>query len=414
MKRHSGRRLKREHWVVAGLAGSAAIALASPARAQVNPEAMDRSSIRPGARALGMGGAYLLGAGDPAAAIWNPAAIARSHSSGLATSLTARTDNVDFDDIRKLANSVSDLTDQAELNNPGSNDVAAVQGAFNDLYNLARDAGATPGGAPARLRVSLEPMLALSVGHFGILGYSGGFGDVQLGVTGTTAGTRTVTANGSALALSTVAIPYGRSFKTSKGADIGTFGVSAKLTRGDFAAANFTAPEGVNPATGVVGDITGRTFDSANDTAFDLDLGYISPAFPKLYGAHAAVVVRNVLSPRFNFLTPTQVNGIAVAPTPFTVRQKPQVDLGIGVQKIGVLPLTVAAELHNLTGANGGDLSLHVGAEYRLTRLLALRAGVDDGNLVGGLGLRLGPAQLDLAIGANVQERIAIGLSSSF
>ncbi len=409
------RKMKRELLALTGLACGLMATLAPAANAQVNPQTIDRSTIRPGARALGMGGAYLLGGGDAAASIYNPANIASSHSTGISTSVATRTDNVDFSDTLKLFDSISDLGDQADLGGSGSNDVATVQGSFNDLYNIARDAGATPGGLPARVRASAVPMLGISAGGFGITAYSGIFTDAQLAVSGVAPGSRGVTTNGSVLALSTLAIPYGRSFKTSKGADIGTFGISAKLMRGDFAAARLLATEGVNPQTGVLGDVTGATFARDDDTAFDLDLGYISPAFPKLYGARAAVVVRNVLSPSFDFLAPTQVNGVPVASTPFNVRQKPQLDLGVAVPKIGLLPLTVAAELHNVTGANSGDLSFHVGAEYRLNRLLALRAGVDDGELVGGLGFNIGSStRLDLAIGANLKERVAIGFSAGF
>ena len=364
---------------------------------------------------MGMGGAYLLGNGDAAASIYNPANIARSSSKGISLSGAARTDNLKFSDASNLVNSIADLGDQADLGGSGFNDVAAVQGSFNDLYNIARDAGATPNGlSTARVRASAAPLLGLSLGHFGVMLSSSDFAEAQLITTGALPGSRAVTTNASVLALSTLSVPYGRSIQTGKGRDIGTFGVAAKLTRGDFAAARLLATEGTNPQTGVVGDVTGATFGNDNQTAFDLDLGYISPAFPKLYGARAAVVVRNVLSPRFDFLSPTRVNGVPVASTPFSVRQRPQIDLGLAAPQIKLLPLTVAAELHNLTGENGGDLSFHLGAEYRLNNRFAFRAGVDDGDIVGGLGVNFGSTRLDFAVGANLQDRLAIGLNSSF
>ncbi len=405
------RNLKLEMLALTGLAG---LAMASVASAQVDPSTIDRSTIRPGARALGMGGAYLLGSGDAAASIYNPANIAGSSSKGISLSGAARTDNLGFSEAANLVNSISDLGDQADLGGLSFNDVAAVQGSFNDLYNIARNAGATPGGATARVRASAAPLLGLSLGNFGVMLSSSDFADAQLSTTGALPGSRSVTTNAGALALSTLSVPYGRSFQTGGGRNIGTFGVAAKITRGDFAAARLLATEGTNPQTGVTGDVTGATFGNDNQTAFDLDLGYISPAFPKLYNARAAVVVRNLLSPRFDFLSPTRVNGVPVASTPFGVRQRPQIDLGIAAPQIKLLPLTVAAELHNITGENGGDLSFHLGAEYRLNGRFAFRAGVDDGDIVGGLGVNFGSTRLDFAVGANLQDRLAIGLNSSF
>lgn len=391
-------------WKV-GLVCGTALVLAPLAQAQVLPGDIDRSTIRPGARALGMGGSYLIAVDDASAAVWNPAAIAGTKRMTFPLSIAARTDNIDVDKISDLVNGIGDLSDEVE-NNPALSSVANVQSAFNDVYRFARDAGAQPGGAPARLEASVVPLIGFSAKNYGLTVHSGIFADARLGVTGTTVGNRTVAANAGGLALSAVSVPYAQEFTDKKGVSIGTFGISAKYMRADYAAANFSANE-------IIDSVTGTTYDHDSDSAFDVDLGYISPSFPKLYGARAAVAVRHVLSPKFSFSSDTNVNGTTVAPTNFSFKQRPQIDVGVAVPN--AVPRTLfAAELHNLSGTNGGDLSFHLGAEYAINRQFAVRAGLDDDKIVGGLGINLGPTRLDVAVGTNLQERFALGLSTIF
>ncbi len=395
-----------------GLIFGVVLGLVPIAHAQVKPDDIDRSTIRPGARALGMGGSYLIAVDDASAAVWNPAAIAQAKRVTLPLSLAARTDNIDVNKISNLVNGLRDLGDEVKNSSPlGA--VARVQGAFNDVYGFARDAGATPGGAPAKLTASVVPLVGISFSNYGIVASSGDFADARIGVTGTTQGSRTINANAGGLALSAISIPFAHSFKTKTGMDIGTFGVSAKYMRADYAATNFLASEGINAQTQIPGDISGTTYNHANDNAFDIDLGYISPEFPKMYGARAAVAIRHVLSPKFSLNSRTNVNGNNVGDTRFDFRQRPQIDVGVAVPK--VVPKTLfAAELHNISGVNGGNLTFHLGAEYKVNRQVAVRAGLDDNKIVGGLGFNFGPSRLDVAVGTKFQERFALGLSTVF
>ena len=395
-----------------GMACGVVLGASSLAQAQIKPDSIDRSTIRPGARALGLGGSYLIAVDDASAAVWNPAAISGARRITVPLGVAARTDNVNVDNIVSLARGIGDLADAVD-DGTGGGTVGSVRGAFDDVFRFARDAGARDGGAPARLNASVVPLFGASFQNYGITIHSGIFADLRLGTVGTQTGNRTINADAAGLALSTVSVPYARSFKTKKGVNIGTFGVSAKWMRADYAATTFVASEGVNPQTGVIGDISGTTYDRSDDTAFDIDLGYISPAFPQFYGAKAAVAVRHLLSPEFRFRSETKFNGNTVAPTNLSVRQRPQIDVGVAVPN--AVPKTLfAAELHNLSGANGGDLSFHLGAEYALNNQFAFRAGLDDDAVVGGVGIKFGPTRLDVAVGTQFQERFAVGLTSMF
>jgi hypothetical protein len=392
-----------------GIAASAVALLGSTQNsfgqtAPLGPDALNRSEIRPGARALGMGGTSLLAVDDASAAAWNPAAVLRSSRFSVTASAVGRTDNVNVQDIQDVADDIQDLVDVLDTSSP---QVSDVQPAFNSVYNFAIKSGANVGGNPARLTGTVTPVVGASFGSYGIVTHSGLIGDATLGVTGTAVGTRTLSGNSGALALSTVAIPFARPLRVAGPArtDLGTIGVSLKFVRADYAAATFTANEASNTITGI-------SFDRVSDQRPDLDIGYITPTLPKYFNAQGAVVIRNLLSPRFSL--PQTVSGSFGAVPPvggnFNFRQRPQIDAGVLVP-IPNHPAIVAAELHNLTESNGGNMSIHIGGEYRVHRMLALRAGIDRNQLVGGFGLSLGPARLDLAVGTNVQERFALGFT---
>src|SRR5579885_1059069 len=83
---------------------------------QIGPKALDRSFQRPGARALGMGGAYLLATDDATAVAWNPAALVNVRRFTVPIEVAARAQNFRVQDLRDLADDLKDIRDQIGLN----------------------------------------------------------------------------------------------------------------------------------------------------------------------------------------------------------------------------------------------------------------------------------------------------------
>jgi hypothetical protein len=113
---------------------------------QIGPRFLDRSFQRPGARALGMGGAYLLATDDATAVAWNPAGLVNLKRFTLPIEVAGRA-NFDVRDVTDLIDDLETIRDQTDVANP-ADAIAAIQNAFNRVRDFARRSSDRRGRAP--------------------------------------------------------------------------------------------------------------------------------------------------------------------------------------------------------------------------------------------------------------------------
>ncbi len=362
---------------------------------QVGPKVLDKSFARPGARALGMGGAYLLVVDDATAGVWNPAALVEGARFNL--EVVGRT-NFDVRDITDLVDDLEDIRDQIDTDN-----IAAIQDAFNRVRDWAR--------RRPTLRASLAPIGGISSSNLGLFATSVVVlqAETQLDVPGAFGLDPLPSLNlyvrGGAIALSSIGIAYARSLPAGL-----KLGIAVRRVRADFAGfllGATTDPTALDP-------VIGQAFDRVDKSRFTADIGAIwePPVQPPQMKLRYAAVVRNALPVKFS-LPAVDLNGNPVAGYDFTFRLNPEIDLGVLVQwrdrTYAVL------ELHNTTSANGGDMTVHAGIEHWLAgNVFAVRVGYDDDKPVVGLGINLKFLRIDLATGPKPKERLAVGISLRF
>ncbi|MCS7223477.1 MAG: hypothetical protein NZ959_02790 [Armatimonadetes bacterium] len=371
------------------------LTLCSGVFSQVSPRVVDRSFQRPSARALGLGGAYLLLTDDASAVLWNPAALAHTKRFTFPIDLTGRA-NFDVLDVPDLVDSLEAIRDQTDVA-----DAAAVRAAIRSAYEeVKRFAAEHP-----RMRASLTPVTGLSWGGYGLAVTTGVVLQLDTAVNAADpfrVGALPVADNlyfrGGAIAVTSAAVGYGHVFPAGL-----TLGGSIRWVRADFA--GFLAGASLDPAA--ADPVLGTDFPQVNENAFTLDVGaiYEPPIQPPQWRIRYAGVVRN--------LWPAELDLGVVRGIDMSFRLNPEVDLGAVAEWKGGRTLGVL-ELHNVTGANGGDLSIHAGIEHWMGSVFAVRVGWDDDKPVLGLGVDLGVLRLDLAAGLKPQERLAVGLSLRF
>ncbi len=381
---------------------------------QVGPRFLDRSFQRPGARALGMGGAYLLATDDATAVAWNPAALVNVKRFTLPIEVSGRT-NFDVQDVTDLADALKDIRDEIGP----SPDVQKLASAVREVRGIALDKGAVSNGAPAILKGGLSPITGLTFGSYGIAISSGSFAQVQVFVDQTTdpdpqdaiplsAQPINVYTRGGGISISSLALAHARQFPAGL-----TLGLSVRGVRADFL--GYAASAGVNDLTNpTAGDDNGIAFARVNKTKFTFDIGAIwePPVQPPMLKVRYAAVVRNLLPAKFN-LPAKDLQGNPVPGFDFSFRLNPEIDLGVLAEwrgrTIGVF------ELHNVTSSNGGDMTVHAGVEHWfMGNVFAIRLGYDDDKPVFGFGINLKVLRIDLAAGFKPKERAAVGISLRF
>lgn len=372
---------------------------------QLGPRFMDRSFHRPGARALGMGGAYLLATDDATAVAWNPAALVNVKRFTLPVEIVGRT-NFDVRDIQDLVDDLETIRDQTDVDDL-QQVIAAIQNAFTRVQNFAR--------SRPTLRASLLPFGGLSFGNFALTANSEAIVQVDTWVDtnsdpiGVSGGAPLPTPNlyfrGGAIALTSVGIANAHSLPAGL-----TLGITVRYVRADFA--GFFGGATTNNIF-ARDPVIGQDFDRVDEAKFTFDIGAIwePPVQPPMWRIRYAAVVRNVLPMKFNL--PATSNGIPRPGFDFSFRLNPEIDLGVLAawkeRTIGVL------ELHNVTQTNGGKRTIHVGVEHLLGGdVFAVRVGYDDDKPVLGLGINFKLLRIDLASGLRPKERAAIGISFRF
>jgi hypothetical protein len=157
-------------------------------------------------------------------------------------------------------------------------------------------------------------------------------------------------------------------------------GVSAKIIQRQGIKKTFTA---LDIAAGNFDPL--EDLDKASDLAFDIGTKLNLPLSMK---PTAAVVVQNITDLDFGTLgtIPQQVNaGVAINPS-----------------IVGLVSTTLAIEVDDLTKQVGGEEDfykrVHMGAELRFPKILALRGGVNQGYFTAGLTLDFWILKLDGAV----------------
>lgn len=381
---------------------------------QVGPKFLNRSFQRPGARALGMGGAYLLAADDATAIAWNPAALVNVKRLTLPVEISVRT-NFDVQDVKDLVDALKDIRDQIGPNPT----LQTLASAIKEVRAFALKNGAVKGGAPTTLTASLAPVAGLTFGSYGLTLSSGAFTQVQVYVDQTndpdpgdniplSGQSSNVYTIGGAVSVSSLGLAHSKRFPAGL-----TIGISVRGVRADFQ--GYAASAGVDDLNNPTdGDANGFAFARVHKNKFTFDIGALwePPVQPPMVKVRYAAVVRNLLPTKFN-LPAKDLNGNPIPGFDFSFRLNPEIDLGVLAEwkgrTIGVF------ELHNLTSSNGGDMTVHAGIEHWLTgNVFAVRLGYDDDKPVFGLGINLKVLRVDLAAGFKPKERAAIGISLRF
>jgi hypothetical protein len=362
---------------------------------QIGPRFLDRSFQRPGARALGMGGAYLLATDDATAVAWNPAGLVNVKRFTLPIEVAGRA-NFDVRDVTDLIDDLETIRDQTDVANP-ADAIAAIQNAFNRVRDFARR-------NPA-MRGSLAPVGGLSFGNYGLTVSSGVVVQVDSVLDAATGQfglgnlpNPNLYVRGGAVALTSIGIAYARPFPAGL-----TTGVTVRRIRADFA--GFLSGATTNAAA--PDPVIGQAFNRVDRSRFTLDVGALwePPVQPPMVKVKYAAVVRNLLPVRFNLPAPAGFD--------FSFRLNPEIDLGVMAKWRERTNLVL--ELHNVTSSNGGDISVHAGVEHWLAGdVFAVRAGYDDDRPVFGLGINLKVVRIDVAAGLKPRERLAVGVSFRF
>jgi hypothetical protein len=371
---------------------------------QIGPRFLDRSFQRPGARAMGMGGAYLLATDDATAVAWNPAGLVNLKRFTLPIEVAGRA-NFDVRDVTDLIDDLETIRDQTNVANPAAV-IAAIQNAFNRVRGFARR-------NPA-MRGSLAPVGGLSFGNYGLTVSSGVVVQVDSVLDAATGQfglgnlpNPNLYVRGGAVALTSIGIAYARPFPAGL-----TTGVTVRRIRADFAgflSGATTTPDVNNDGVVDANDVPviGQAFNRVDRSRFTLDVGALwePPVQPPMVKVKYAAVVRNLLPVRFNLPAPAGFD--------FSFRLNPEIDLGVMAKWRERTNLVL--ELHNVTSSNGGDISVHAGVEHWLAGdVFAVRAGYDDDRPVFGLGINLKVVRIDVAAGLKPRERLAVGVSFRF
>ena len=352
-------------------------ALVSTAAADLVPGGMQGSrdilggtGVGVGTRALGMGGAYTALANDATALYWNPAGLSKVHGLQWLTPVGAKAKGID------VVEEIMDVWDSMDLETMD----------LETFYTL-RDVGRRNAGIPVVGTIGVMSGVAvhgIGVGAFGegavdgVLTYSNTGGAEQVGV------------EGMATWQYSAGIGYAKSISPEARVGIGV----RKIWVG-YQAERYTATRTGNTV------VKSSTFDTdtRDDDSFAVDVGL---QFRSPEGFMAGIMVKNVNSPGL-FLADDAGQGVAV-------ELEPTVNVGLAGEKLG---LTIAADVHNLFGANDGDKTLHLGVEKRF-KGLAARAGLHDGDLVLGFGAKLGPVSIQLAADTSLEETASLQLGVEF
>ncbi|MDH4229080.1 MAG: hypothetical protein OEW11_04930 [Nitrospirota bacterium] len=322
-----------------GLVGLSAL-IATSAAAEPLP------GIYQGTRPMGMGGAFTAVADDYNAMVYNPAGL-------------AWLDGFNLDPLNAEVQLSTDALDlQKDLDGVNSTDLVAV----TDVLRLHM-------GEQFRVSAGSFPHVVFRGFGFGVLGQASVQGVVHSSVN-PRVDVRTQADAGGML-----------SFAHSYGGGRVAAGLTAKYFR---RAGSFSSGTAVDIAAGTFDPLASVKDSVKSDGALDLGVMY-RPELPlKPTFAVAALNLGDL-----NY-------GPALGSVPY------QVNLGLAFQpQVGPLHFVVAADVQDVTKnlSDDGDWvrRTHLGAETRLWRVLAVRAGYGQGYMTAGATLNLWVVRLDVA-----------------
>lgn len=344
-----------------------------------------------GARAIGMGGAFVAVADDATGPMWNPAGENRNGGSTVPIGAFGATRNLDADNIQDL---IDDL-DDAQAGNLG-----AAQNLFQTaLQGMNINLLAAPYTAVGPFHhVNLYANVQV-VGNVTLTGFDAG-NDGLFNTPGPANVGDTVTASAYASGVGNIGLTYSCSLGEGwRG------GVALKTVLLRARVYNYQANLATSTTINTVG--TGTNTGELSDTTLSADLGFLyTPEDPSELSF--GLVVRDLTQPSLND------QGV-------NVPLRRQIDVGLATRtKDGWL---IAGDIQDLTGRRTGHPTVHLGAEKVVNDWLTLRGGLyqlppgqfsDALAVVGGVGLRWGSFHLDLATGTTTTEFLAAELGWTF
>jgi len=337
-----------------------------------------------GARAIGMGGAFVAVADGTTGPQWNPAGEANGRFA-VPLGAVGVAQNFEANNIQDLLNDLDDARD-------GS--VAAAQSLLLDALDWQN------------IQVAAAPYLSLGpVRGFTLYGNVQASGMAKLAAVDA-GGNRVLDVGDSVTALAGVAALGNVGLACSRPAGEGwRVGLAVKQITMKARQFNYQAALAAGPVLNVT-PLAGDT-PEVDDSAFTADLGFLyrpEDSSKLSFG----LVVRDITRPDL-----TDQGITMVVPR--------QIDVGIATE--GADGIKFAADVHDLTGARNGSATLHFGAEKQLRPWLTGRVGMfqlpraqfnDSLRLVGGLGVQLGGFRLDVAAGTSVKKLLSGEISWTF
>ncbi len=339
-----------------------------------------------GARALAMGGAYTAMADDIAALYWCPAGLAYAdgfHIVGLANGTATNIDVVD-----DLSDLVDILDDSGDL----------TVGDILDLIRIARKAKGK------EVTANIGALAGIQGGQWALGAWGRGVGSVELDMVETATSIDVWAGAASNPRTQPAHLVGAYSFGAGYGWKIGqrtALGVVVRQMTVDYRQAR---AEGhvVRDARGKwsVSDTSEVTevFDDDDDD-FTADIGLMYEPEPRV---RFALTVRNLFGPDFDLRDIDEDTG---QPRHIRIKTEPSVDIGMAVWSRN-RRLAVAFDVHNISGSDSADPTVHVGLRYRCCHWLALMAGASHQGTTFGVEMNFGPLTL---VGAMGEDWEAVG-----
>ncbi len=357
-------------FTVAILIIAVALTVSAAAWASYAEKPMANTVVGVGARAMGMGDAFVAVADDATALYWNAAGLADNKGFAWeAFGIGAATDNVDvLDDLK-------DLKDIFELD---STDTLTM-----DDFNLVLDIAQRTAGRPFKTEGSVVSAFAVDNIAIGGYGLVAGLTSLQQ------SGPSSVSGVASGIGYGGLGIGYGTYIndRTSVGLVIKQATMGAALEVKGFSPGSF---------------VTDIVSESDTDSELTADLGIRYKTEPNVT---VGLAIRDITWPEFNLDM-----GVAQG---LTYKVHPSVHVGIAATN-DAGDMIVAADIHNLWESSNEPATIHLGVEKTFSPNFIGRAGFSNGDLTFGLTGGIGPFSISLASGTDYEDMAAVSFAAQF
>jgi hypothetical protein len=339
-----------------------------------------------GSRFAGMGGAGIAAVDDATSLYWNPAGLAYGRGSEVDIDIFGKVNDIDL--LQKLRKGIEIMRRGSGALSPG--DIA-------DLLNIAREANDKP------LEASAGAIAAFRFHNFALGGWGRAAGNMVVDLTGST-----ISAGGSGKQVGGIGTAVAPTFPAivAMATNLGA-GWARKWT--DTLRLGLTLRQmGMDVREGYASaDTTGGT-GSVTDFFSDSDrkvTGDIGGIWEPEENIRIGFVARNLGAPSFCL-----VDGVDA----ICINTDPSFDLGMAAWSRDGRTL-VAADVHNLTGADGGQGSFHIGVEHHFNDWLIFRMGTSTSGWTYGFDLDVAKAALlRMASSSSLGQQIGLGMALRF